>query len=56
MYVNLHTMMAIGNGTTQDTPIQNIEHTCVRHTADGIGIRKDDIGDPDLVQESRLPM
>ena len=33
----------------------HIEHTCVRHTADGIGIRKDDIGDPDLVQESRVP-
>ena len=31
----------------------HIEHTCVKHTADGIGIRKDDIGDPDLVQESR---
>ena len=49
MYVNLHAMMAIGNGTTQKL-------TCIRHTADRIGIRKDDIGDPDLVQESQLPM
>ena len=43
MYVNLHTMMAIGNGTTQDNPIQTW-NTLVRHTADRIGSRKDDIG------------
>ena len=42
MYVNLHTMMAIGNGTNQTLPYKHRTHLyiIIRHTADGIGSKE----------------